>query len=137
MAITSKSVYRRFTPEEREMFERAKREVEEDLPWIKDRMRASSRRESAVQDLLWSLHTARVEADMTLEQLDERTGLGMRTLAEIDHGVNADPSIETLMEIAEAVGVRLRVEIERKAEAVEAVEDVPAVGGVERQSEAA
>ncbi|MEU0659651.1 helix-turn-helix domain-containing protein [Streptomyces lavendulocolor] len=50
---------------------------------------------------------ARMHADMTQEELEERTGIGRRTLQRIEAGAN-DAKIGHLLLIAHAVGVPLR-----------------------------
>ena len=116
MAAKSKSTVRPFTPEERARYQQALREVEEDLPEIKERMWASLRREERVQELLLALRAARFRAGHSLDEIDEETGIGWQTLAAIDHGMNADPTIGTLLHIAEVLGVELRIELDPPAE---------------------
>ncbi|MFF8829357.1 helix-turn-helix domain-containing protein [Streptomyces sp. NPDC015131] len=52
------------------------------------------------------VQTARMHADLTQEELEERTGIGRRTIQRIESGAN-DAKISHLLLIARAVGVSI------------------------------
>lgn len=53
----------------------------------------------------------RIKADLTQKKLSELTGIDQADISRIERGI-ANPSVATLERIAEAVGGKLRIEIE-------------------------
>ena len=62
-----------------------------------------------LQGLLKQLKTAREEKGLTLSNLTDLTGMDRSALSKLETGLRANPTIETLVRYAEAVGKRLVV----------------------------
>ena len=60
-------------------------------------------------ELLEQLKTARQKRDMTLADLSELTGMDCSALSKLETGQRPNPTVETLVRYAEAVGKQLVV----------------------------
>lgn len=103
------SVRRTFTPEEREQFERARREDEAELAQLRDEGRAALVRFERLRDTMRALKRARLEAGLSLADIDHRTGIGRGNLSRLENDPSANPTLETLLRIADAIGVELSI----------------------------
>ena len=66
-------------------------------------------------DLLQALHelkTVREAAGLSLADVAERSGIDKAALSRLENGVQANPTVETLLRYAAAVGKRLRWTLE-------------------------
>jgi DNA-binding phage protein len=57
--------------------------------------------------LIGALKAARVERSLTLEQVGQKSGIGVSDLSELETSPNPNPTIDTLLRIAGAVGVEV------------------------------
>ena len=64
-----------------------------------------------LDDLLRQLKAAREEKGLSLADLTERTGMDRSALSKLETGQRANPTVETLVRYAEAVGKRLVVSL--------------------------
>jgi len=62
-----------------------------------------------LHDLLQQLKAAREEKGLSLADLTERTGMDRSALSKLETGQRPNPTIETLVRYADAVGKRLVV----------------------------
>ena len=67
-----------------------------------------------------SLRWARGDAGLTQAELAERAGVSQPAIAQIENP-DANPTVGTLIKVADALGFRLRIELIRDAEATAAV----------------
>lgn len=63
----------------------------------------------AEYQIIKSMLEARHRKDITQKQLSEITGIAQADISRIENG-NANPSIQTLVRLAEGMGMRLKIE---------------------------
>jgi len=107
-----------WTPEDRSRH-KAIREEFKDRPTIEQlRERgyfSGSMTMGTLMDLLQALHDlkkAREGAGLSLADVAERSGIDKAALSRLENGIQANPTIETLLRYAAAVGKRLRWTLE-------------------------
>jgi transcriptional regulator with XRE-family HTH domain len=64
-----------------------------------------------LHELLMQLKAAREAKGLSLSDLTELTGMDRSALSKLETGRRADPTVETLVRYAEAVGKRLVVKL--------------------------
>jgi DNA-binding XRE family transcriptional regulator len=96
---------RKLSAEEAEKYARIRRQIESEKPEILERAKAYR----AVTELVQTLKAARDAAGLSLADVRDRTGIDRGALSRLETGVRENPSIETLVRYAEAVGCRLIV----------------------------
>ncbi len=102
---------RRLTREEAAKYRGIREQVEGELP---DLIARHHQRISAIdqlQELLKQLRAAREEKGLSLSDLTELTGMDRSALSRLETGQRPNPTIETLVRYAEAVGKRLVVSL--------------------------
>jgi transcriptional regulator with XRE-family HTH domain len=65
-----------------------------------------------LEELLGQLKAAREEKGMSLADVSERTGMDRSALSKLETGQRSNPTVETLVRYAEAVGKRLVITLE-------------------------
>ena len=63
----------------------------------------------AEYQIIKSLFEVRQRKDITQKQLSERTGIAQADISRIENG-NANPSLQTLVRLAEGLGAKLKIE---------------------------
>jgi len=107
---------RRLTPEEAAKYKAIREQIAEELPELIDRHHDHMAILDQLQELLGQLKAAREEQGLSLADLMERTGMDRSALSKLETGQRPNPTIETLVRYAAAVGKRLVVSL---ADAVE------------------
>ena len=100
---------RRLTPEEAAKFNTVREQVADELPELVTRHHERVASLDQLQELLKQLKAAREERGLTLSNLTDMTGMDRSALSKLETGQRANPTIETLVRYAEAVGKRLVV----------------------------
>lgn len=111
MAMRRITRERRLTPEEAAKYREVRAQVEAELP---DLVARHHERAAALDELaavLQQLKAAREEQGLSLAELSERTGMDRSALSKLETGQRPNPTIETLVRYAEAVGKRLVVSL--------------------------
>jgi ribosome-binding protein aMBF1 (putative translation factor) len=99
---------RRLTPEEAAKYKAIREQVAGELPERHhDRMATLDQ----LQELLMRLKAAREAKGLSLADLTELTGMDRSALSKLETGQRANPTVETLVRYAEAVGKRLVVSL--------------------------
>lgn len=62
--------------------------------------------------IIQAMIDARKESGLTQKELSEKTGITQGDISKLEHG-NGNPSIRTLKRLAEAMGMRLKIEFVR------------------------
>ena len=75
--------------------------------------RASMRHRETVTALLARLKAERMGRGLTLTEVGRRSGLGTTDLSRLENDSSPNPTVETLLRYAEAIGVELAVTIDR------------------------
>ena len=98
---------RRLSPEEVAKQRKIRDEIAEELPELIARHHQRLDALDQLQELLNQLKAAREEIGMSLSDLARLTGMDRSALSKLETGQRANPTVETLVRYAEAVGKRL------------------------------
>lgn len=102
---------RRLSPEEAAKYREVRQQVAAELPELIERHQERLAALDALEDLLRQLKAAREERGMSLSDLTELTGMDRSALSKLETGQRPNPTVETLVRYAEAVGKRLVVSL--------------------------
>ncbi len=100
---------RRLTPEEAAKYKAIRDQVTEELPDLIARHHERMATLDQLQELLVQLKAAREAKGISLADLTDLTGMDRSSLSKLEIGQTANPTVETLVRYAEAVGKRLVV----------------------------
>src|ERR1700732_4863714 len=103
---------RRLTPEEAAQYQAIREQVAAELPDLIARHHERMATLDQLQELLRQLKTAREAKGLSLADLTELTGMDRSALSKLETGQRANPTVETLVRYAEAVGKRLIVSLD-------------------------
>ena len=109
--MTMKRITReqRITPAEAGKYKAIREQVSEELPDLVTRHLERVKTIDQLQAVLSALKTAREAKGLSLAQVMELTGMDSSSLSKLETGQRANPTVETLVRYAEAVGKRLVV----------------------------
>ena len=102
---------RPLTPEEAAKYKAVREQVAAELPDLVARHHERMATLDQMQDLLRELKAAREAKGLSLADLTELTGMDRSALSKLETGQRANPTVETLVRYAEAVGKRLVVSL--------------------------
>jgi predicted transcriptional regulator len=102
---------RRLTPEEASQYKAIREQVAGELPDLIARHHERTATLDQLQELLRQLKAAREAKGLSLADLKELTDLDRSALSKLETGQRANPTVETLVRYAEAVGKRLVVSL--------------------------
>ena len=102
---------RRLTPEEAAKYKKIRAQVTEELPELIARHHERMATLDQLQELLLQLKAAREARGLSLADLTELTGMDRSAVSKLETGRRANPTVETLVRYAEAVGKRLVVSL--------------------------
>lgn len=100
---------RYLTTEEAEKYRKIREQVAEELPELIARHHEHMAALDRVQDVLSQLKTARQVQGLSLADVTERTGMDRSALSKLETGQRPNPTVETLVRYADAVGKRVFV----------------------------
>ncbi len=98
---------RLLTPEEAAMNKRVREQVAQELPDLIERHHDRMSALDQVAELLQQLKAAREEQGLSLADMMARTGMDRSALSKLETLQRANPTVETLVRYAKAVGKRL------------------------------
>jgi DNA-binding XRE family transcriptional regulator len=102
---------RRLTPEEAAKYKAVREQVAAELPDLIARHHERVAALDQVDELLKQLKAAREDQGLSLADLTELTGMDRSALSKLETGQRPNPTVETLVRYAEAVGKRLVVSL--------------------------
>ena len=102
---------RRLTPEEAAKYKAIRAQVAEELPDLIARHHERMSTLDELHELLMQLKATREAKGLSLADLTELTGMDRSALSKLETGQRANPTVETLVRYAEAVGKRLVVSL--------------------------
>ena len=102
---------RRLSLEEATKYKALREQVAEELPHLIARHHDGTAALNRLQELLLQLKAAREAKGLSLADLTELTGMDRSALSKLETGQRANPTVETLVRYAEAVGKRLVVSL--------------------------
>lgn len=103
---------RRLTPDEAAKYRGVRQQVGDELPELIARHHERAAGRGQLQALLNQLKDAREAKGLSLADLTELTGMDRSAISKLETGQRLNPTIETLMRYAAAVGKRLVVSLE-------------------------
>jgi DNA-binding XRE family transcriptional regulator len=98
---------RRLTPDEAAKYKAIREQVAGELPDLIARHHERTAAADQVQELLRQLKAAREQKGLSLSDLTGLTGMDRSALSKLETGQRPNPTIETLVRYAEAVGKHL------------------------------
>ncbi len=101
----------RLTPEEAAKYKAIREQVAEELPDLIVRHHRRMAALDQLQELLTELKAAREAKGLSLSDLTEITGMDRSVLSKLETGQRANPTVDTLVRYADAVGKRLVVSL--------------------------
>lgn len=102
---------RRLTPEEAKKYKGIREQVAVELPDLIERHHNRMAALDQVDELLKQLKAARENKGLSLSDLTESTGMDRSALSKLETGQRPNPTVETLVRYADAVGKRLVVSL--------------------------
>jgi DNA-binding XRE family transcriptional regulator len=102
---------RRLTPEEAAKYKAVREQVAAELPDLIARHYGRMAALDQLYELLQQLKAAREAKGLSLADLTELTGMDRSALSKLETGHRANPTVETLVRYAAAVGKRLVVSL--------------------------
>jgi DNA-binding XRE family transcriptional regulator len=102
---------RPLTPEEAAKYKAVREHIADELPELIARHHERMATLDRMQELLAQLKAAREAKGLSLADLTEITGMDRSALSKLETGQRANPTVETLVRYAEAVGKRLVVSL--------------------------
>jgi predicted transcriptional regulator len=102
---------RPLTQEEAAKYKAIREEVAGEMPKLIARHHERMATLDQLQELLAQLKAAREAKGLSLADLTELTGMDRSALSKLETGQRANPTVETLVRYAEAVGKRLEVSL--------------------------
>jgi ribosome-binding protein aMBF1 (putative translation factor) len=102
---------RKLTPDEAVKYRKIREHVEAELPQLVARHQQRLQSLEMLEALLPQLRAAREARGLSLADLTKRTGMDRSAISKLESGRRSNPTIETLVRYAEAVGKRLIVEL--------------------------
>jgi DNA-binding XRE family transcriptional regulator len=102
---------RKLTAEEAAKYRKIRAQVAEELPDLIARHHERVAALDQVEELLKQLKVAREQQGLSLADVTERTGMDRSALSKLETGQRPNPTVDTLVRYAEAVGKRLVVSL--------------------------
>ena len=102
---------RRLTPEEAAKYREVREQVEQELPELIARHDERLVALDQLAGLVQQLKAAREEKGLSLSDMTRLTGMDRSALSKLETGQRLNPTIETLVRYADAVGKRLVVSL--------------------------
>jgi ribosome-binding protein aMBF1 (putative translation factor) len=102
---------RQLTPEEAAKYKTIREQVAKDLPDLIARHHERMATLDQLDEVVKQLKAAREAKGLSLADLTEQTGMDRSALSKLENGQRANPTVETLVRYAEAVGKRLVVSL--------------------------
>jgi ribosome-binding protein aMBF1 (putative translation factor) len=102
---------RRLTPDEATKYKAVREQVAAELSDLITRHHERMAALDRLQELLDQLKSAREAKGLSLSDLTDLTGMDRSALSKLETGQRANPTVDTLVRYAEAVGKRLVVSL--------------------------
>jgi DNA-binding XRE family transcriptional regulator len=100
---------RRLTAEEAANYRQVRKQIEGELPELVARHQSRTEALEELEGLLPQLKAAREAKGLSLADLTEITGMDRSAISKLESGQRANPTLQTLVRYAEAVGKHLVV----------------------------
>ena len=111
MSIRRVTRNRRLTAEESAKYKEIRERVAEELPDLISRHHTRLTALDQLDELLIQLKAAREERGLSLSDLTDLTGMDRSAISKLETGQRPNPTVETIVRYAEAVGKHLVVSL--------------------------
>jgi DNA-binding XRE family transcriptional regulator len=102
---------RRLTADEAAKYQEVREQIEQELPELVSRHHDRVTAREQLARILDELKAARESKGLSLADLTRLTGMDRSALSKLENGQRSNPTMETLVRYAEAVGKRLIVTV--------------------------
>lgn len=109
-----RSTHRDFTPEEEAIFRRAAAEDDAELETLRAEAAADFARLERLGDAVQALRREREAQGLSLADMEQRCGITRAALSRLENDAHPNPTMQTLMRIAAALGVELRISVRKQ-----------------------
>jgi DNA-binding XRE family transcriptional regulator len=111
MSVRRITRVRRLTADEAAKYRKVREQIEQELPELVSRHHDRVAAREQLVRLLDELKAARESKGLSLADLTRLTGMDRSALSKLENGQRSNPTLETLVRYAEAIGKRLIVTI--------------------------
>jgi DNA-binding phage protein len=111
-----KRTHRKVSAAERARLEAMHVQLEAERPEIEAEARAVFDRMEAIEHVVRELKAARIRKGISLSQVEAASGLGRSAVCRLENAADPNPTLETLLTYAQAIGVELRVAVLDKSQ---------------------
>jgi len=91
--------------------DRAVDRIDEQMPAMTAWALAAKRETDTIRGIRRALKAARLHKGVSLADLDAKTGMGKANLSRLENSDQANPTIETLLRVADALGVEVKIAV--------------------------
>lgn len=113
-------IYRSLTPAEKARHAQIRDRIQTELPELeqrgKEKLIEAIQEGIEIQHITGLLKAERLRQGLSLADLNERTNIDRSTLSKLESNADANPTIETLMRYAKAIGKKVVVSLEPRIE---------------------
>lgn len=113
---TARTVSKKLTAEERLRHQRIRQQVEEEKSAIVARGRRAKARQARLIEALAELKATRQAMGFSLSDIGERAGIEKSNLSRLENAPHPNPTVDTLMRYANAVGKEIVITLIDKNE---------------------
>lgn len=100
---------RRLNADEAAKYREIREQVAQELPDLIARHHQRMAALERIGELLKQLRSARERRGLSLTEISERSGVDESALSNLENGEMSDPTVETLVRYADAIGMRLEL----------------------------
>jgi DNA-binding phage protein len=111
MAEIRQRIHRRLTETERGRHRIIRAQIEQEKSAIQARGRAAMETHDHLQQALQALKAAREQRGLSLTEMSRRSGIDRARLSRLETDAHANPTLETLSRMAQALDVELRITV--------------------------
>ncbi len=110
-----KRIYREPTAEQAAKYRKIREMIAAEIPEIKQEARAIRQgRRAKLQEAIGLLKAERELRGLSLADIGEKTGLSKSAISKLENNQDANPTVNTLLKYAEALGMTLSVMLTEK-----------------------
>lgn len=106
-----KTINRKLTATERKRHQAIRQEVSADIQAIKSRGRAAIETHEYLRQVMQELKTKRQSKGLSLSDVSSRSMIDKARLSRLENDPDANPTIDTLERIAQAIGVEIKITV--------------------------
>ena len=109
----AKRVFRQTTPQERKRIAKLRAKLDKELPEIKQLARQIRAAYKVAADAIGVLRSERERQGLSLADIRTKSGMTREVLCALENKAEPNPTIRTLARYADALGMGIRIELDR------------------------